>query len=77
MGIERSDLPRKRFDNMRVTMANMRHIVIHVEKFPSITIVKPDAFTAHNVHRLVVEKFVRGTKYIFAPRDNRRSVRTQ
>ena len=46
-------------------MANMRHIVIHIEKFSAVAVVKPDAFAAHNVHWLIVKKFVRRTEYVF------------
>jgi len=60
-----------------MAMTHMRHIVIPIKKFPAIAVVKLDAFTTQDVHRLIVEKLIRRTKYLFTPLDHRRNIRTQ
>ena len=49
-------------NDMRVAVANMRHVVVHIEVAAAIRIEQPHAFPFHDVHGLVVEQPVRITE---------------
>ena len=54
--VEHRRLARDRLDDVRVTMTDVRDVVVRVEIAAAVGVVQPDAFAAHDVQRLVVEK---------------------
>jgi hypothetical protein len=56
MRIECARLPGNGINHMRVTMPDMRHIVVHVEVALAVRIEQPDALTLHQVQGLIIEK---------------------
>ena len=61
MGVELARLLANCIDNPRMAMADMRHVVVHVEVAPAIGIVEPDPLAFDEVDRLVIEQPVGGT----------------
>ena len=53
--VERLNLLAYGFDNVRMTMPNVRHVVVHVEVFFAVGIVQPYALTPHEVNRLRIK----------------------
>ena len=61
-------------DDMRMTMPNMRHVVIHVQILVAVRVEQPDALAFHKMYGLIVEKTVRRSQQFLAPRDQVGSV---
>ena len=68
--IEERCLFRQRLDDMRMTMADMRYVVVHVQVLAAGAVVQPAAFATHDVHRLVVKQPVGRPKQLAAARDH-------
>ena len=55
MRVQRAGLTTDRLNDTRVTMPDMRHIVVAVEVFSPVGIPKPNALTFHEMDRIIVE----------------------
>ncbi len=70
MGVEQCGLPGNRLNDVRVTVADRRHIIIGVEIGIALGIVEPDAFATDELHRLLVEQPIGWSEQAIAARDD-------
>jgi hypothetical protein len=55
VGIEKGGLLRNRIDNPRMTVSDMRHVVIHIEVPATVLGIQPYPFAPDEVQRVVIK----------------------
>ena len=69
MRVQNTRLRADRIDHARVAMSDMRHIIIAVQVFSSLSIPDPNTVAAHDVYRVIIEGGNIGSKQCSAPRN--------
>jgi hypothetical protein len=66
VAVQYAGLPAKCFDNARVTMADVRYVVIGVQVPLAVGVPDPDTFAPHELQRLLVEERRVAPQYVEA-----------
>ena len=66
MRIQRLRLLANCLGHVWVAMSNVRNVVVHVEVFAAIAIVKPHTLASHDVHGLIVKQPIGGAHQLLS-----------
>ena len=55
MRVQRRRLPRNRLDHLRITVPNVRYVIVAIEVIAPVSIPQPNALPPNKLHRVVIE----------------------